>query len=298
VGREGDTADHPMTNAMAELFQTEDVGHEEMLRARAAYFACIDYLDEVIGDFLAGLERAGLLDDTIVVYASDHGEMNGEHGLWWKQSWHEASTQVPFIVQTPDQRRSDQDGPDVTTPVSTLDLFPTLCSLTDVPVPDGLDGFDLADAVRGAGEPDREPVFVDRLNLWDTGDYRFRLVRDGRYKYIQFSGDTPELLFDIEADPLEQHNLAEDPSGEEENTLKRLRRLVDETMDFDRAETLWKRDEELQNEHELAIPTSRGNQYLLPDGRLVEAETTLYQPDVVTDDPGSSFVDWPDQSSE
>ena len=96
-----------------------------MMNARAAYFACVDFLDEMIGDFLALLQRDGLLDNTIIVYTSDHGEMAGEHGLFWKNTWHEASARVPLIVSTPAQRSDTQPAREVTTPVSLADLFPT-----------------------------------------------------------------------------------------------------------------------------------------------------------------------------
>ncbi|MGB1893602.1 MAG: sulfatase-like hydrolase/transferase, partial [Candidatus Latescibacterota bacterium] len=82
----GDSADHPMTVGAIKGFRCEEIGEQEMMNARAAYFACVDFLDEMIGDFLALLQRDGLLDNTIIVYTSDHGEMAGEHGLFWKNT--------------------------------------------------------------------------------------------------------------------------------------------------------------------------------------------------------------------
>ena len=89
VGWSGDTAQHAHTLRHRQSFSTESVTDMERTRARAGYFACVDYLDEILGDFLATLERDGLLDNTIVVYATDHGEMGGEHGLWYKKTWFE-----------------------------------------------------------------------------------------------------------------------------------------------------------------------------------------------------------------
>ena len=65
---------------MRKGFDTDRIGDQEMAKARAAYFACVDYLDEILGDMLAVLEKDGLLKNTIIVYTSDHGEMVGEHG--------------------------------------------------------------------------------------------------------------------------------------------------------------------------------------------------------------------------
>ncbi len=106
----GDAYDHPMSVGMREGFRVGRIDEEEMMRARAAYFGCVSYLDEVIGDMLLRLEADGLLDNTVIVYASDHGEMAGEHGVWWKQGWYEGCTRVPLIISTPAQRYRGQDA--------------------------------------------------------------------------------------------------------------------------------------------------------------------------------------------
>ena len=144
VGVRADTVDHPMVRAVRERAGGEDVDERTRRFARACYFACVAFLDDVLGEFLALAERDGLLDDAIVVYTSDHGELAGEHGLWGKKTWHEASTRVPLVVATPDQRRGVNDAHRIETPVSLADLFPTLCGLCGVETPVGLDGTDLA----------------------------------------------------------------------------------------------------------------------------------------------------------
>ena len=141
---------------MRDGFNVDRIDREETLRARAAYFGCVSYLDEILGDLFLRLDADGLLDNTIIVYTSDHGEMAGEHGVWWKQGWYEACTHVPFIVSTPAQRRGEQDALSLATPIGLVDLFPTLCGLAGVELPDGLDGADLSAAVNGGGPaPDR-----------------------------------------------------------------------------------------------------------------------------------------------
>ncbi len=118
VGRTGDSADHPMTLGAVAGFQTEAIEPAEGRRARAAYFAAVDCLDEILGDFLAVMERDELLENTIVVYTSDHGELAGEHGLWWKNTWHEGASRVPLIVSLPEHRRGERTAHEVTDPSS------------------------------------------------------------------------------------------------------------------------------------------------------------------------------------
>jgi choline-sulfatase len=293
VGREGDDADHPFTRAMERGFETGEFTEEEVMKARAGYFACVDYLDEIIGDVLSTLEREGFLENTIVVYASDHGEVNGEHGQWWKQAYWESSSRVPWYVQTPAQRSGDAEAHAVETPVSLTDLFPTLCGLVDVDAPGDVDGVDLSGAVRTGAEPERGPVVCDKFNDNWGADVEWRLVRDGRYKYVAFR-DAPELLFDLDSDPLETENLAPDATGEDREALQRLRAHVEETVDWEEIAARREADcEEFEEEHSLGMPTGTGNAYHLSDGRVVDAMTPIYHPHVLTDNPERAYEDYP-----
>lgn len=293
VDREGDTADHPIIAAMAEQCQTEEIVHDELLRTCAAYFACIDYLDDRIGDLLAMLERDGLLENTIVIYTSDHGELAGEHGLWWKHSWHEASARVPWFVQVPEHRAGTLAGSELSTPASLLDLFPTICGLTNVDCTPELDGVDLSTAIRTGTEPERGPVFTDNLvPQWGEGT-EFRMVRDGRYKYVRYrNGD--ERLFDLETDSLEQHDISGDDTVAD--VRNRLARFVEAGLDFDEAERRRVRDQFADEEYVLPVPKGTGNAYVFPDGRLIDAGTPLYKPDILADYPPAVFDDWPEET--
>ena len=282
VGRTGDTASHPMTVGMAKGFRTEEVSEQEMMKARAAYFACVDYLDEILGDLLHLMERSGLLENTVIVYTTDHGEMAGEHGMWWKNSWHEAASRVPLIIQTPSQRSGVSPGTRLDAPVSLADLFPTLCGLANIEAPDGLEGRDLSKAVTTGTEPPAEPVFVDNpLPRWGEGS-EHRLVRLGKYKLVRFRGMMPHLLFDLEADPLEQRNLLVNGTEEEKAAGRQLKALVDGSWDFDAAEAQRRSDEEELGRNAFREGARRhGNCYQMPDGRIVVADTPLYDPRVV-----------------
>lgn len=288
VGEESDAANHPVNVCHAKKSGSVDVTVEETMRARAAYLACVDYLDEIIGDFISTLERDGLLEDTIVVYLSDHGDLCGEHGLWDKETYHEASTRVPCYIQLPEHRDGSLDPSRIQTPISLIDLFPTLCGLTNIPVPEGVDGVDLSDAILMDDEPDRGPVFTDCFIADQTDGTEYRMVRDGKYKYIQFR-DAPELLFDLEEDPNEIHNLAPEAAAEDRQALERLRAVVAQTMDFEAAAEKRKEDQKLKEEYKLEIPNGGPNQYYFPDGRVVDADTPIYEPVELSDSPHEQF---------
>lgn len=292
------TYDHPATLALADFTKSREITEEERQRARAAYFACVDYVDEILGDLLSRLERDGLLDNTIVVYTSDHGELAGEHGLWEKMTWHEASSKVPLLIQLPEHRSGEQDAMYVDTPVSLTDLYPTLCDLADIDVPDDVDGRNLASNLRTGTEPAPQPVFVDGFFLesmpGDTESYQYRSIRHGKYKYVRFK-DAPELLFDLDADPLETRNLAGDCAtrdDEDDEALETLRTLTDETVDFDEIDEIRERDRKLKEEHKFGPSRGDPHQYHFPDGRIIDADSAIYNPHVICEQPDVVYDDY------
>lgn len=283
VLRSGDSADHPMTKGMVKGFQTEAIEAEEGKRARAAYFACVDFLDEMLGDFFATMANAGLLDNTVIIYTSDHGEMAGEHGLWWKNSWHESASRVPLIISTPEHRAGKVSPREVTAPVSLADLFPTMCDLAGIPHPEGLDGVSLASALSGEDHVDDRPgVITENISpRWGEGT-EFRMIRSERYKYVAFRG-CDDLAFDMQADPDEQVNLVGDP--DHAAALDALRDHLFDGFDFDASEEERRRQTaDLKERFPARFKPTTPNQILLGDGRLVEADTPLYDPVVLSDD--------------
>lgn len=291
----GDAYDHPMSVGMRQGFQAAAIDRDEMLRARAAYFAGVSYLDEVIGDLLLRLEADGLLENTVIVYTTDHGEMAGEHGVWWKHGWYEACTHVPLIVSLPEQRRGGAAPRLCRTPVGLYDLFPTFCGLADAAVPDDLDGVDLGPALRGQGTLPARPIVCDNLvPRWGAGT-EFRMLRWRQYKYVRFR-DAPPLCFDLEADPGEQHDLvARGAEGAARVALDYLAQVAAQSIDFEAAEReRQERDGDLRERYALDLPPATGNVYVFPDGRVVNADDALlYRPTVLTDEPAEAFGDWP-----
>ena len=94
------------------------------------------------------LERDGFLENTIVMYTSDHGQMLGEHGQWWKASYYEGATRVPLVMFDPNLPESL--GRRVEAPVELNDVFPTLCRRADIPLPERVDGQDLSPVMAGS----------------------------------------------------------------------------------------------------------------------------------------------------
>lgn len=296
VGPTGDAIDHPIVRRKVAMVPSYQFDQEMMLRRRAGYFACVDYLDEILGDLLSLLDRDGLLENTIIVYASDHGELAGEHGLWDKDIWPEASVRTPWLVQLPAHRRGDQSPARLQTPVSLADLYPTLCGLVGVPAPADLEGVDLSAAIRTGQEPTHGPVEIVNC-IWP--EQHHYVLRDGRYKYVHCHEPMPDLLFDLENDPLEQTDLLRHGEPEHSAIAARLRQMIDERWDFAAADEQQARDQAEAEANALPVELQRlprsvsGNLYLMSDQRLVAAETPLYDPVTLTDKPQDVFADWP-----
>ena len=287
----GDSANHPMTLGAIEGFQTNQIEPEEGRKARAAYFAAVDFLDEILGDFLAVMERDGLLDNTVIIYTSDHGELAGEHGLWWKNTWHEGASRVPLIVSLPAHRKGDLAAGEVTDPVSLADLFPTLCGFSGIAPPNDLDGIDLTDAVHGrpcAALDARPGVITESLSpRWGAGT-EFRMLRTRTHKYVAFR-ECEDLCFDLASDPDEQVNVLK--TGTEMEEL--LDRVLEGFSFSEAAQSRLQETEERRTSYPPRFKPRTPNQIVLGDGRLVEADTPLYQPDVLSSNLNEDLDDWP-----
>ncbi len=289
----GDAYDHPMSVGMRQGFSADAVTQEEMLRARAAYFASVSYLDEVIGDMLIRLDNDKLLDNTVIIYSTDHGEMAGEHGVWWKNGWYEGCTRVPLIISTPEQRRGDSPSTICSIPVGLIDLLPTICAMAGIEAPDDVAGLDISPAIRRSGELPRRHIACDALvPRWGDGT-EFRMLRLDTYKYVRFR-NAPPLLFNLRTDPGEQHNLIDSTDRDDVAARQELAEIADSTMDFDQAEhERLHRDESLQQQFPLHVDGHFMNLYTFPDGRVVSADDVIYAPRIASDNIDTFFTDWP-----
>jgi len=187
-----------------------DVPEETTRGAKAAYYGLVTHMDALIGSILETLADAGLGDDTVVVYTSDHGEMVGEHGMWWKSNFYEGSAGVPLIVSAPGRFAA---GASISKVTSLLDIAPTLIELAGAePLPQAR-GHSLLPLLRGEDAADWPDVaFCEHYTSSRRSDPPCRMVRKGPWKLNCYYGyDTPEL-FNLEEDPEEMNDLVADPS--------------------------------------------------------------------------------------
>ena len=173
-------------------------------RSIAAYHAFVAYMDDCVGQVLAKLDELNLRDDTLVVYASDHGEQLYRHGLTEKHTFYEDSIRVPLILAGPGVPR----GRRVEALASLMDVMPTVLAMADVEQPGFVEGCDLRPGFEGRAV--RDHVLAEYYHTLDP----CRMVRDGRYKYIHTEEDVCEL-YDLAADPDERVNLAWRPGHRE-----------------------------------------------------------------------------------
>jgi arylsulfatase A-like enzyme len=176
------------------------------------YYGAITHLDEQVGRILKTLEETGQADNTLVVYAADHGLALGSHGLLGKQSVYEHSMRAPLILLGP-------GIPKGSTRAFTylLDLYPSLCDAAGITPPAGLDGKSLRPLWEGKTERVRDSCFLPFQDL-------MRAVNDGRWKLIRYPQVDHQQLFDLKNDPDERSNLAADPAQAER--LARLTELM------------------------------------------------------------------------
>ncbi len=203
----------PHTRRLLEMFEHDRYPADaaRTLAARRAYSAAITLVDEHVASLLATLDEVGLAEETIVLVTSDHGDMLGERGLWYKMSFFDGSARVPLIVHGPGRIAAGR----VRTPVSLLDVGPTLVELAGG-WPDGrpaatIDGRSLAGALAGGPEPDAVPVLAEYLAEGVVEPQV--LVRQGSYKLIRCPGD-PDLLYDLDGDPRELREPRRPPRGQ------------------------------------------------------------------------------------
>ncbi len=178
---------------------------EQVLSARRAYYGAISYVDENVGRIRGALEATGLSHDSVLVLTSDHGEMLGERGFWYKMSFFEGSARIPLVMHAPDLFSPKR----VSEAVSLVDLLPTFLDIAgdgrsrDPRTP--IEGRTLLPHLNGSGGHDEA-----------IGEYLAEgavapivMIRRGAQKFVHSPAD-PDELYDIREDPDEQHNLAQD----------------------------------------------------------------------------------------
>lgn len=197
---------HSQRLYLASDYASFDIKPEQVRRARQGYFANVSYIDDKVGELLDVLDRTRMADDTIVLFCSDHGDMLGERGLWFKMNFFEGSARVPFMIASKGIAPSRIDAP-----VSNLDICPTLCDLAGIDfsaIMPWTDGQSLKPLLQGKERS--EPVFMEYAA---EGSYApLVAICEGKHKFVHCEIDPPQL-FDLESDPLERENLAAAPEN-------------------------------------------------------------------------------------
>ncbi len=196
-----------------------DMSDEEIIHARRAYYANVSYVDEWIGRLQETLAECGMAENTTIIFTSDHGDMLGEFGLWYKMSFREWSCRIPLIIHNPQQFTPRE----VAQPVAQVDVTPTLLELAQAltgaepPAPlDPLNGRSLLALCRGNDADDPNACVSEFLA--EGACAPMLMIRRGHYKFISCMAD-PDQLFDLAADPNERVNLANDAATERQQAL-------------------------------------------------------------------------------
>jgi arylsulfatase len=180
---------------------------------RAAYYGLINHVDMQIGRLLQYLRDSRLFEETFLLFTSDHGEMLGDHHMFRKTYPFEASARVPFLARAP--RRMGYPREVVTlAPVGLQDVMPTLLDVAGATPPAAVTGRSVLPLMRGETAGWRETLHGEHAGCYRPDDGMHYLV-DGRTKYIWYSQTGRELLFDLDRDPQEMHDLAADAGAEE-----------------------------------------------------------------------------------
>jgi uncharacterized sulfatase len=198
---------------------------EQRRAALRGYLACVSFVDAQAGRVLAAIKRLGLENNTIVIFAADHGWHLGEHNLWHKRSLFEESARVPFLVVAPGAKANGQRTASL---VELLDVYPTLCDLCGVPAPPVLQGKSLRLVLNDPKATLHEAAFTqarrgENAELWG------RTVRTSRWRYTEWNeGKDGIELYDHDTDPHEYTNLATNPLHA--STIKDLRARLERTL--------------------------------------------------------------------
>ncbi|MEY8881810.1 choline-sulfatase [Donghicola sp. XS_ASV15] len=202
-----------------------DINEDDIKRSRRAYFANISYLDDKIGGILEALDGTRQTENTIILFVSDHGDMLGERGLWFKMSFYEGSSRVPIMIAAPQMEPSL-----VTEPASNIDICPTVCDLAGVSMEEVMPWTTGESLVPyGQGQTRETPVAMEYAA--EASYAPMVCLRQGKYKFTRCTLD-PEQLFDLEKDPHELTNVAGDPEYAE--VLAEFQAEADRRWDLDR----------------------------------------------------------------
>jgi arylsulfatase A-like enzyme len=214
---------HHQANDHDSVVTLEDPTAEQSARQRRHYLANVAMIDEQVGLIVRALERRGVLDDTVIVFCSDHGDTLGDHGHSQKWTMYEGSVRVPAIVWRPGEVRAQR----VDALISLMDLGPTVLELAGCAPPVWMEARTLLPALRGEPFAAREVVFSEHArDAILTGTELMTMAREARFKLVEFVDSDEGQLFDLDADPGEERSLWDSPDPDARAAKVRLRAAI------------------------------------------------------------------------
>lgn len=214
-GRTGYDEHNPL-----DLVEMDDL---ELRQMRATYYAMQTQVDDQIGRIVQFLKDSGQYDDTLIIFTCDHAEMLGDHYAWGKEVYFDQSFHIPLILRDPRKQADASRGSKFESFTEAIDVMPTILDWLGLETPQQCDGRSLLPFLRASQPHDWrteahfEADFRDIPSLHpeqslgiNSDECCYAVIRDKQYKYVHFAA-LPPLLFDMQADPWEMNNLADDP---------------------------------------------------------------------------------------
>jgi choline-sulfatase len=201
-----------------------DMGADQVRRSRQGYYGSITFIDEQIGRIMEALEKRGWLENTLILFTSDHGDMTGDHHLWRKSYAYEPSARIPMLMRWPRGLIAAERGQVSEKPVEIRDVLATFLDASNSQSQADIDGRSMLNLARGRTEGWREYIDLEHDICYGPENH-WNALTDGRFKYIFHARDGEEQLFNLRQDRTELRDLASDPAHENELRLWRGRML-------------------------------------------------------------------------
>jgi len=220
---------HPLINQWIADRGITDIDPAITERVRQAYYGMVTYFDNLVGRMLEALQRSAIADNTIIIYCSDHGEMAGEHGMFWKSNFFEGSVRVPLMVSWPGHLG---EGLTIDRIVNLVDVAPTLLDLAGVDhFPHHIRGRSLRGFfTEGRCDDWKNETYSEHYNTLNLP--AGRMIRRDQWKLVHYHANDTPMLFNVDEDPEEVIDLAGDPAHARlrEQLLEKVRRGWDGGM--------------------------------------------------------------------
>ncbi len=203
--------DHRGAYNNPKMFPFAEMSDDDHRLVTAAYWAMCDLVDTQVGRMMDALEQTGQLDNTIVIFMSDHGEMLGDHGFYLKgPHFYDPAVHVPIIMSWPGHILEGQRS---TALVELFDIAPTLLEAAGLDIYPGIQARSFWPMLMGQASLDehRDDVYSEYYNAWIYDDAQATMVRNRQYKLVAYHSIRSGELYDLEQDPLETHNRWQDP---------------------------------------------------------------------------------------